>query len=133
MGVDHPDPSQHQQRRATVLILPRGTTPGLANPCRAPAPHRQLPDPGGDPHHARLPSRYFTTLAPTPWTRSGTSRVTVRTGGAYDVYLCVGNKRVPVSTNQAWALLAALHQALPASFGPAPAWLPTDPEQEVTP
>ena len=86
-----------------------------------------------------MPARYFTKLAPSPWTKSGTTRVTVRTGGAYDVYLCIGNKRVPLSTDQAWALLAALADAMPASFGPAPGWAQTlspsiaSPRQETSP
>jgi hypothetical protein len=74
-------------------------------------------------------ARYVSVRAPASWTTSGTTRVTVRTGGTYDVYLCVGNDRVPVSTDQAWALLAALSEAMPASFGATPGWLPrTNPE-----
>jgi hypothetical protein len=78
-----------------------------------------------------MTARYFTVAAPASWTKSGTTRVTVRTGGAYPVYLCIGNQRVPVGTDQAWALLAALAQAMPASYGPAPAWLPTLDAPEV--
>jgi len=70
-----------------------------------------------------MQARYFTVTAPSQWTKSGTTRVTVRTGGAYEVYLCIGNQRVPASAEQAWALHAALGAALTATFGPTPAWL----------
>ena len=68
-------------------------------------------------------ARYFSVLAPASWTKSGTTRVTVRTGGSYEVYLCVGNDRVPLTCEQAWALYAALGQALTETSGTAPQWL----------
>jgi hypothetical protein len=69
--------------------------------------------------------RYFTVTAPAPWNKSGTARITVRTGGAYPVYLCVGNQRAGMSADEAWALWVALGNALAASFAPAPDWATT--------
>lgn len=66
--------------------------------------------------------RYFSVIAPAPWNKSGKARITVRTGGAYEVYLCVGNDRSGMSADEAWALWTALGNALPAAFGPAPEW-----------
>ncbi|MEO3799976.1 hypothetical protein [Nonomuraea sp. B1E8] len=69
--------------------------------------------------------RYFTVTAPAPCNKSGTARITVRTGGSYPVYLCVGNNRAGMSADEAWALWVALGNALAASFGPAPDWAAT--------
>ncbi|MEU4226003.1 hypothetical protein AB0F17_17040 [Nonomuraea sp. NPDC026600] len=69
--------------------------------------------------------RYFSVTAPAPWNKSGTTRITVRTGGAYQVYACVGNSRAGMSADEAWALWVALGNALAASFGPAPDWATT--------
>lgn len=67
-------------------------------------------------------ARYFSVTAPAPWNKSGEARITVRTGGSYEVYLCVGNQRMPLGKTEAWALWVALGNALTASFGPAPEW-----------
>ncbi|MEU6997205.1 hypothetical protein [Nonomuraea sp. NPDC046570] len=69
--------------------------------------------------------RYFTVTAPAPWNKSGKAKITVRTGGAYDMYACVGNNRAGMSTDEAWALCVALGNALTVSFGPAPDWATT--------
>ncbi|TDD17862.1 hypothetical protein [Nonomuraea diastatica] len=69
--------------------------------------------------------RYFTVTAPAPWNKSGIARITVRTGGSYPVYLCIGNQRAGMSADEAWALWVALGNALAASFGPAPDWATT--------
>ncbi|MEU8104500.1 hypothetical protein AB0C18_12350 [Nonomuraea muscovyensis] len=69
-----------------------------------------------------MAARYFTVTAPAPWNKSGTSRITVRLGGSYEAYLCVGNERVPLSTDQAWALWVALGNALTTVHGSAPEW-----------
>ncbi|MEV6864060.1 hypothetical protein AB0M44_24015 [Streptosporangium subroseum] len=69
-----------------------------------------------------MSARYFTVIAPAPWNKSGKARITVRTGGSYPVYLCVGNDRSGMSADEAWALWVALSNALPATFGPAPDW-----------
>jgi hypothetical protein len=66
--------------------------------------------------------RYFSITAPAPWNKSGTTKVTVRTGGSYPVYLCVGSQRLGMSADEAWALWYALGNALAATFGPAPTW-----------
>lgn len=66
--------------------------------------------------------RYFSVTAPAPWNKSGKATITVRIGGAYPVYLCVGNQRIPLNESEAWGLRVALGNALPATFGPAPAW-----------
>ncbi|MEV8635847.1 hypothetical protein AB0395_29745 [Streptosporangium sp. NPDC051023] len=65
--------------------------------------------------------RYFSVIAPASWNKSGTTKVTVRTGGAYSVYLCVGNQRLGLNTDEAWALWVAMSNAL-TTFGPAPDW-----------
>ncbi|MEV6985008.1 hypothetical protein AB0M95_27635 [Sphaerisporangium sp. NPDC051017] len=67
-------------------------------------------------------ARYFSVTAPASWNKSGKATITVRTGGAYPVYLCVGNQRMGLNEIEAWALLVALSNALPATFGPAPDW-----------
>lgn len=72
----------------------------------------------------RSPS-YFRSRFPAPWRRSCRATVTVRVGGAFDVYLCVGYDRMPLRRDEAWALLAALEAALPAGFGERPAWTHT--------
>ncbi|WP_432924275.1 hypothetical protein ACQPZZ_29055 [Microbispora sp. CA-135349] len=66
--------------------------------------------------------RYFSVSAPAPHNKSGTARITVRIGGAYPAYLCVGNGRVPLTTDEAWAVWVALGNALTSVHGPAPAW-----------
>ncbi|MEV4182461.1 hypothetical protein AB0J28_13590 [Streptosporangium canum] len=66
--------------------------------------------------------RYFSVIAPAPWNKSGTTKVTVRTGGVCEVYVCVGNSRAAMSADEAWALLAALGNALRATCGDAPVW-----------
>ena len=70
-------------------------------------------------------ARYFTVTAPAPWNKSGKARITVRTGGSYPVYLCVGNHRAGMSTDEAWALWVALGNALAAVHGPTPEWAAT--------
>ena len=67
-------------------------------------------------------ARYFTVIAPAPWNKSGKAKVTVRTGGAYEVYLCVGNDRMGLKADEAWALWVALGNALPTTFGTVPDW-----------
>lgn len=67
--------------------------------------------------------RYYSVEAPHRGNRSGKSRVTVRTGGAYAVYVCVGTDRVSMTSGQGWALWAALGTALRDSFGEPPEWL----------
>ncbi|GAA3194537.1 hypothetical protein [Nonomuraea roseoviolacea] len=67
-------------------------------------------------------ARYFSVISPAPWNKSGQARITVRTGGSYEVYLCVGNQRVPLTEAEAWASWVALGNALSASFGPVPEW-----------
>ncbi|GAA2870566.1 hypothetical protein GCM10010517_30800 [Streptosporangium fragile] len=69
-----------------------------------------------------MPKRYFSVIAPAPWNTSGKAKITVRTGGACEVYVCVGNHRAAMSAEEAWALWVALGTALPATFGPAPEW-----------
>ncbi|MGA4993865.1 hypothetical protein [Nonomuraea bangladeshensis] len=66
--------------------------------------------------------RYFSVTAPAAWNDSGTTKVTVRTGGRCEVYLCVGNGRMAITQDQAWALWLALRTALAESFGPMPDW-----------
>ncbi|MFI6498719.1 hypothetical protein [Nonomuraea typhae] len=66
--------------------------------------------------------RHFSVIAPDAYNKSGTSTVTVRLGGSYPVYLCVGHDRIPMSTDQGWALWVALGNALTAVHGPAPEW-----------
>lgn len=66
--------------------------------------------------------RYFRSRFPAPWNKSGRATVTVRVGGDFEVYACVGYDRVPMRRDEAWALLAALEAALPATFGERPAW-----------
>ncbi|MFI9558632.1 hypothetical protein [Nonomuraea endophytica] len=66
--------------------------------------------------------RYFSVTAPAPWNKSGTAKITVRTGGSYAVYLCVGNERVGLTTDEGWALWVALGNGLSATYGPAPEW-----------
>ncbi|MEV7907742.1 hypothetical protein [Streptomyces anulatus] len=66
--------------------------------------------------------RYFSVIAPAPWNKSGKTKVTVRTGGAYQVYLCVGNDRSGMTEGEAWALWVALGNALHATYGDTPAW-----------
>ncbi|WP_182875647.1 hypothetical protein [Microbispora sp. H10670] len=66
--------------------------------------------------------RYFSVSSPAPHNKSGTARITVRIGGAYPAYLCVGNGRVPLTTDEAWAVWVALGNALTTVHGPAPAW-----------
>ncbi|MFC7382808.1 hypothetical protein [Sphaerisporangium rhizosphaerae] len=65
---------------------------------------------------------YFSVTAPASWNKSGKATITIRTGGAYPVYLCVGNQRTGLNEAEAWALWVALGNALPATFGPAPTW-----------
>ncbi|GHH63683.1 hypothetical protein GCM10017673_05040 [Streptosporangium violaceochromogenes] len=72
---------------------------------------------------------YFSVTAPAPWNKSGQTKVTVRTGGAYQVYVCVGNDRHGMTENEAWALWVALGNALHATCGPAPAWA----DEQATP
>ncbi|MBN6052698.1 hypothetical protein JYK22_12240, partial [Nonomuraea sp. RK-328] len=67
-------------------------------------------------------ARYFSVIAPAPWNKAGQARITVRTGGSYEVYLCVGNQRVPLTKAEAWASWVALGNALNATFGPTPEW-----------
>ncbi|MFC3983200.1 hypothetical protein [Streptosporangium jomthongense] len=69
-----------------------------------------------------MEQRYFSVLAPAPWNKSGTTRVTVRTGGSYAVYLCVGNARLGLNADEAWALWTAMGTALATTFGPIPDW-----------
>lgn len=66
--------------------------------------------------------RYFRAQFPAPWNKSGRATVTVRVGGPYDAYLCVGYERLPLRRDEAWALYAALAAALPEAFGERPAW-----------
>ncbi|MFI6503713.1 hypothetical protein [Nonomuraea typhae] len=61
-------------------------------------------------------------ITPDPHNKSGTSTVTVRLGGSYPVYLCVGNDRIPMSLDKGWALWVALGNALSAVHGRAPEW-----------
>lgn len=67
-------------------------------------------------------SAYYSAEAPDPSLKSGKSTVTVRMGGRYEVYACVGKDRVPMRTTQAWALWVALGNALAAEAGPIPDW-----------
>lgn len=76
--------------------------------------------------------RYYRTRLPAAWTRSGQATVTVRVGGAYEVYLCIGYQRIPLRADEAWALLAALKTALPAEFGAAPEWTARPVRREAT-
>ncbi|MEU1731350.1 hypothetical protein [Streptosporangium sp. NPDC020145] len=69
-----------------------------------------------------MEQRYFSVLAPAPWNKSGKTRVTVRTGGSYAVYVCVGNARLGLNADEAWALWAAMSTALATTFGPIPDW-----------
>lgn len=69
-----------------------------------------------------MAARYFTVTAPAPWNKSGKAKITVRTGGAYDVYACVGNQRAGMTCDEAWALWVALGNALSADGGQAPDW-----------
>lgn len=70
--------------------------------------------------HAPVYFRAHVTNA--PWTRSGAATVTVRVGGAYEVYLCVGQWRIPLRAEEAWGVLAALEAAMHGEFGAAPGW-----------
>lgn len=77
---------------------------------------------------------YYRAMIPRPvasWNRSGQATVTVRVGGAYEVYLCVGYQRYVLRAEEAWALLAALRTALPAEFGAAPSWTNRPVRQEA--
>lgn len=66
--------------------------------------------------------RYFRSRFAAAWNKSGRATVTVRVGGPYDAYVCVGYDRLPLRRDEAWALLAALEAALPVGFGERPAW-----------
>lgn len=68
------------------------------------------------------PTYYRATIRDADWTRTGKATVTVRVGGSYEVYLCIGWQRIPIRADEAWALLAALRVALPTEFGDAPSW-----------
>ncbi|MPZ67853.1 MAG: hypothetical protein GEU83_21015 [Pseudonocardiaceae bacterium] len=74
---------------------------------------------------------YYRTRYPAAWTKSGRATVTVRVGGTYEVYLCIGHLRVPLRTDEAWALLTALGAAMPAEYGAAPAWTDEPVAREV--
>lgn len=68
------------------------------------------------------PIYYRATIPTAPWNRSGKATVTVRVGGSYEVYLCIGYDRIALRADEGWALLTVLSTALPAEFGAAPAW-----------
>lgn len=71
------------------------------------------------------PTYYRARIPSAGWTRTGKAAVTVRVGGTYEVYLCVGQWRVPLRVEEAWGVLAALQAAMPAEYGAAPGWLDT--------
>jgi hypothetical protein len=68
------------------------------------------------------PIYYRARIPDARWTSTGKAIVTVRVGGAYEVYACVGQWRVPLRVDEAWALLAALQAAMPSEHGAAPGW-----------
>jgi hypothetical protein len=76
--------------------------------------------------------RYFSTRAPCPWNKSGTAKLTVRTGGPCEVYLCADNSRMALSADQAWALWIAMGNALHATYGPAPDWADRQTDRDRT-
>ncbi|MQA06905.1 MAG: hypothetical protein GEV07_30840 [Streptosporangiales bacterium] len=68
------------------------------------------------------PTYYRARIPRASWTRTGKATVTVRVGGTYEVYLCVGQWRIPLHAAEAWGVLAALETAMPSEFGAAPEW-----------
>lgn len=68
------------------------------------------------------PTYYRARIPAASWTRSGKATVTVRVGGTYEVYVCVGQWRIPLHVTEAWGVLAALQAAMPSECGAAPEW-----------
>lgn len=76
------------------------------------------------------PPQYYRLRAPHRYSDSSTTAVTVREGGATDIYLSVGagNNRMGITREDAWALWRCLGAALHGSpdDNTPPDWL-TDP------
>ncbi|GAA0949187.1 hypothetical protein [Nonomuraea longicatena] len=68
-----------------------------------------------------MPARYHSVTAPSPVNKSGKATITARAGGAYEMYLCVGSQRIPLTLVEAWAAWVALGNAL-TTGGPVPGW-----------